>query len=582
MTRLLILGGGTAGTIAANKLRKAVPAEKLSITVVDADDRHPYQPGYLFLPFGKTSEKGIAKPRSRQFAKGIDFILGDIDRVDVDAHEVTLADGRTLGYDKLIIATGTSPRPDMTPGMDSDDVHHFYDLDGAIALKEALRYFRGGRMVVHIAEMPIKCPVAPMEFAFLADSWLREKGLRERTALTYVTPLDGAFTKPVASRELGGALDERQIEVETDFAVERIDGDRKMLVGFDGREIPFDLLVTVPVNMGAEFVARSGIGDEGNYVPCDPHTMRADASPDVYVLGDAGTLPTSKAGAVAHFSIDVFTENFLAELEGREPTAKFDGHANCFVETGDGMGMLLDFNYEVEPLTGTFPVPRVGPMRLLGESRLNHWGKLAFEWIYWNILLKGRPLPLPPDLSMRGKIPAGQSAGRGATRPDAHGPRLDISPRAIPRNAPVASAAPASAAPVAAAPVAAAATPAAPGTAGEAAPHGDEAVATDAAPAAPTPTAAVDVPSESAPNPDWTPELAAQRAADLGIDADDTVLAIAEFLRDDYAARRQTPTLRRVATVGGYEVKQLFTIFPGKPAKKMAWIAGLPKPKGCV
>ena len=418
--RLVILGGGTAGTMVANKLRAAIPPRELHITVVDKDDAHHYQPGYLFLPFGIYDTRDVVRSRHRFIDDGIDLLLTEIDRVDPAYRTVHLADGRSLAYDHLVIATGVSPRPEATPGMRGalwgDKVHEFYSLLGAQALAEAMRRFRGGRLVVHITEMPIKCPVAPLEFTFLADDWLRRMGIRDKTELTYVTPLDGAFTKPVASRELATALSDRRIALETDFAVERIDNDAAELVSFDERRIGFDLLVTVPLNMGADYVARSGIGDELNLVPCDQHTMAALHHPGVHVLGDAGTLQTSKAGSVAHFAADIFVDNFVAEFRGKPATHRFDGHANCFIESGGGKGMLLDFNYDTEPLTGRFPLPGVGPFRLLGESRLNHLGKLAFRWIYWNLLLPGRPIPMiPTAMSLTGKkVESGPAA---TTRP---------------------------------------------------------------------------------------------------------------------------------------------------------------------
>jgi sulfide:quinone oxidoreductase len=284
-------------------------------------------------------------------------------------------------------------------------VGEFYTFEGALALREEAKEWAGGRLVVHITEMPIKCPVAPLEFTFLADDWLRQNGLRDKTELIYVTPLDGAFTKPVASRELGDALSRRGVTVETDFMIERVDQERKVIVSFDEREVPYDQLVTIPLNMGADYVARSGLGDELNYVPVDKHTMQSTAYENIFALGDAGNLPTSKAGSVAHFSIEIFVDNFMQLISGAPMTHSFDGHANCFIESGNRKGMLLDFNYDTEPLTGTFPVPKVGPMSLLKESYANHLGKLAFRHIYWNVLLPGRPLGLPSEMKMTGKNP---------------------------------------------------------------------------------------------------------------------------------------------------------------------------------
>jgi sulfide:quinone oxidoreductase len=407
MRRLVVLGAGTAGTMVANKLRRRLAREQWQITVVDRDDRHLYQPGLLFIPFGVYRPDEVTKPRTRFIPNGVDFVVGDIDRVEPQSKVVLLADGTALPYDHLVIASGTSPRPDQTPGMLGphwrESIFDFYSYDGAVALAAALREFTGGRLVVHIVDMPIKCPVAPLEFTFLAEAYFRDRGIRDRVEIVYATPLPGAFTKPIASAQLGSMLDERKINVEPDFLVERIDIDAKTLVSYDEREIPFDLLVTVPLNMGADFVARSGLGDELNYVPVDKHTLLSTRYDSIFALGDANNIPTSKAGSVAHFSVEVFADNFCQHVAGQPMTGSFDGHANCFVESGDGKGLLIDFNYDTEPLTGTYPLPMVGPFALLKENARNHWGKLAFRWMYWHLLLPARPIPLPAHMSMAGK-----------------------------------------------------------------------------------------------------------------------------------------------------------------------------------
>jgi sulfide:quinone oxidoreductase len=409
--QLLVLGAGTAGTMIVNKLRRKLDVAEWDITIVDRDDVHPYQPGYLFLPFKSYSSDQINRSRRSLFPRDVDFVIGEVERVDAAANTVALTDHRTLTYDYLVIASGTSPRPDQTPGMLGDEWHRsifdFYTFEGAQALAVALAAFDHGRLVVQITDMPIKCPVAPLEFTFLAEAWLRGKGLRDRVELVYVTPLPGAFTKPIASEHLGSMLEERKILVESDFLVEHIDVDRKTLVSYDEREVPFDLLVTVPLNMGADFVERSGLGNELNYVPVDKHTLQSKAFANVFAVGDSSDIPASKAGSVAHFSVEIFVDNFLQLVAGKPMTGSFDGHANCFIESGDGKGLLIDFNYDTEPLTGAYPLPVVGPMALLKETRRNHLGKLAFRWIYWNMLLPGRPLPLPAHMSMIGKNAAG-------------------------------------------------------------------------------------------------------------------------------------------------------------------------------
>ncbi|TQM62610.1 type III sulfide quinone reductase, selenoprotein subtype [Humibacillus xanthopallidus] len=407
---LVVLGAGTAGTMVANKLRHRLSKSDWKITVVDKNDIHDYQPGYLFIPFGMNTPDQIRKSKHAFIHDGIELVLADIDRVDAEAKSVSLTDGRTLTYDYLVIASGTSPRPDQTPGMLGDEWHksvgEFYTYEGSVALRDALDAFTGGRLVVHITELPFKCPVAPLEFTFLADDYLKGRGLRDRTEIVFVTPLDGAFTKPVASKELGHLLKERGVTVETDFMVENIDQERKVLISYDEREVAYDQLVTIPLNMGADFVARSGLGDDLNYVPVDKHTSQSTQYPEIFALGDASNIPTSKAGSVAHFSVEVFVENFLELVAGKPMTHSFDGHANCFVESGQGKALLLDFNYDTEPLTGTFPIAKIGPMTLLKESRANHVGKLAFRHVYWNVLLPGRPIGLPAQMSMTGKIPA--------------------------------------------------------------------------------------------------------------------------------------------------------------------------------
>ena len=410
MKKLLVLGAGTAGTMIVNRLRRRLDAGEWDITIVDHDDVHPYQPGFLFVPFGTYSPDQITRPRHTSLPNGVDFVIGDVDRIDAPTNTVTLVDGQRLDYDYLVIASGTTPRPDQTPGMLGSEWHRsifeFYTFEGAKALAKALQGFDHGRLVVHITDMPIKCPVAPLEFTFLADAWLRKRGLRDQVEIVYVTPLPGAFTKPIASEALGSMLDDRKVALESDFLVERIDVEKKALVSYDEREVPFDLLVTIPLNMGADFVARSGLGDDLNYVPVDKQTLQSKAHPNIFVVGDASDIPTSKAGSVAHFSVEIFEENFLNHIAGKAMTGAFDGHANCFIETGNGKGLLIDFNYDTEPLRGKYPLPVVGPMGLLKESWANHIGKVAFRWIYWNVLLRGRPIPISTPMSMVGKNPA--------------------------------------------------------------------------------------------------------------------------------------------------------------------------------
>jgi sulfide:quinone oxidoreductase len=402
--------------LTANRLRRLYGDGEAEITVVDQDDRHVYQPGLLFVPFGLTHPDDIVRPRSRQLHNGIGYVQSAIDRVELTANEVHLEDGSTLGYDVLVVATGAVLVPEETQGLTGPgwmgNVFTFYSPQGAAALAAALAALDGGRVVVNVVDMPIKCPVAPLEFCFLADWYFQERGIRDRIELVYVTPLDGAFTKPVAAHRLAGMLAAKNVELITEFNTGEVDGAVGKLVGYDGREVPFDLAVVVPLHGGADYVGRSpGLGDELNFVPTDEHTLQSKAAPNVFAIGDAANVPASKAGSVTHFEGETVVANIMRHLNGEPLEAGFDGHANCFVETGFHKALLIDFNYDTEPLPGHYPA-NIG-LPLLKESRLNHIGKLLFQWFYWHSLLPGRDIPgIGSTMPAAGKTPAPISIAR--------------------------------------------------------------------------------------------------------------------------------------------------------------------------
>jgi sulfide:quinone oxidoreductase len=407
MKKLLILGGGTAGTMMANKLRRSLDRSEWEITIVDKHKTHYYQPGFLFIPFGIYTREDVMKPKSNFFPIGVNVVYSNIETIIPEDNSVLLEGGRVINYDYLIIATGTQTRPDQTPGLMGElwykNIFDFYTIEGALALRSFLKSWEGGKLVVCISELPFKCPVAPLEFVFLAEAFFTEKAIRDKVDITFVTPLSGAFTKPIATKMLSELLADKNIKVVTDFYLERVDNENKKIISYDEREVEFDLLTIVPVNMGDQLIERSGLGDDMNYVPTDKHTLQSIAHENIFVIGDAGDFPTSKAGSVAHFSGNVLFENLMNKIEGRPMTAKFDGHANCYIETGYGKGALIDFNYTTEPLPGTFPLPGIGPFGLLKNTKINHYGKIMFRWIYWHILLKGKELPVESEMTMAGK-----------------------------------------------------------------------------------------------------------------------------------------------------------------------------------
>ena len=408
MKKLLILGAGTAGTMMANKMRKDLNASEWEITIIEKEKNHLYQPGFLFIPFGYYKRSDIAKPTQKFIATGINAVYKEVDRISASENKVSLTDGTSFDYDILIIATGTRICPEDTPGLKGElwqkNIFDFYTLEGSEALAGFFKTWEGGNLVINIADNPIKCPVAPLEFAFYADDYFTKKGMREKVDITYVTPMSGAFTKPKASKLLGDLLEKKNINLVTDFFLGEVDNENKKIMDFGGREVQFDCLVTIPLHSGDKVISRGGLGDEFGFVRADKNTLQSTSNKNIFVIGDAGNFPSSKAGSVAHFQAEVLHENLMSYINNKPLTASFDGHANCYIETGYGKGILIDFNYTTEPLPGMFPLPVLGPFALLKETWLNHLGKLFFKWIYWNILLRGRKLPVSNQMSMSGKI----------------------------------------------------------------------------------------------------------------------------------------------------------------------------------
>ena len=521
-SRIVVLGAGTGGTLAANRLRRLLSTADASITVVDQDDRHVYQPGLLFVPFGLSHSEDIVRPRHKQLRRGVEFVQSDIERVDIESNTVHLGGGATLPYDVLIIASGARLVPEETEGLLGpgwmDTVFTFYSPEGAAALGAALATFDGGRLVVDVVDMPIKCPVAPLEFCFLADWYFTERGIRDQVEIVFATPLDGAFTKPIASDHLGGMLAERNIEVVTEFNAGEIDGAAGKIIGYDGREIDFDLAAVVPLHSGAEYVGRSaGLGDELDFVPTDEHTLQAKAAPNIFVIGDAANVPASKAGSVTHFEGETLTGNVVRHLAGEPLEPGFDGHANCFIETGFHKALLIDFNYETEPLPGHYP----------GHGRAS--------------VARGVS-PQPPG---EAAVPV-----RVLAQPPARtrSPRSQVSHahvRKICTNSPGGLTMPTNV------------------IDGKPIDLNDEGFFTD--------------PEQ------WTEAMVPELAREAGIDdLTEDHWRVIKFMRQQFFEKGTGPTVRVLGKTSGVSVKELYQLFPTGPAKTAAKIAGIPKPRGCI
>ena len=467
------------------------------------------------------------RPRRQQLRGGITFHENEIESVSTDHDRVSLDDGTVLPYDVLVVASGVRLQPEETEGMTgpgwNERVFTFYDLPGATALQQVLRRFDGGRLVVNIADMPIKCPVAPIEFAFLADWYLRERGIRARSEIVLATPLDGCFTKPIASEHLTHLLGEKEIELVTEFSAGEIDGVGGKLVSYDGREVDFDLLVTVPLHGGAAYVERSpGLGDALGFVPTDPHTLQTKAKPNVFALGDATDVPTSKAGSVTHFEGELLDANIAHYFRGEELEASFDGHANCFIETGFHKALLIDFNYDTEPLPGPLP------------DRVRATAAAA------------RVAAQPPR---QADVPVGLLA-RAPARPRDPRPRpgdADRRQEAHPRP--------------------------------RLTKEGTKMTMTLIA------DAPVDVDAEGflTKAEQWNEQIAQAIAADNGVpELTDRHWLVVRFMRERYLATGTAPSIRSLGKESGVPVKELYQLFPKGPAKLAAKIGGIPKPKGCI
>jgi sulfide:quinone oxidoreductase len=383
MKRVLILGGGVGGTLVANligrKLKKQIDSGDASVTVVDGSGNHVYQPGFMYIAMGGERAERLQRPERSLLDARVQLEVGTVTGIDVAAHQVRLSDGRRLGWDELVLATGARILPEAIDHF-VEEAHHFYTAEAAARLRAALDAFRGGKIVIGIAGMPYKCPPAPLEVAFLIEAELRERGLRDKTQLTYCSPIGRAFSIESVSEMATPILEQKGIELVTFFNVETIDPVRKVVGSLEGDDLPYDLLILVPPHKGAQVVIDSGLAPGAGWLPTDPQTLNVKGHDDIWALGDATDLPLSKAGSTAHFEAPVVAERVAAVVLGRDPKVKegtYTGRVMCFFEVGDGKGTLLRFDYTHPPKP-----PR--------PNRVWHLGKVLFNKTYWHTVPRGR------------------------------------------------------------------------------------------------------------------------------------------------------------------------------------------------
>jgi len=370
-TRILIVGGGLGGTIVANGLCRQLGAElaggEVSITMLGDSEKHLYQPGLLYLPFGRMREAELFREQRKVLNHRVLFHVDPAVHVDVDKHEVQTASGKTHGYDYLVLATGSRLVPEEVPGM-AEGAHWFYDLAGAHKMRDALNAFTGGKVVVNV-NVPHKCPVAPLEVTFMLYDFLTQRGLMEQTEITYTYPIGRLHALEPVAEWAQPEMDRLGIKYETFFNTESVDPQAKTITSVEGSTLPYDLLVTIPPHRGAKVIEDSDLG-KGGWVPTDKQTLHREGSTNVFVVGDTTNIPISKAGSTAHFEADTLVDNLVSLIQEGRMARPYDGKVFCFIETGLSTGTYVWFNYQQPPR----PVP---------PSKMVHWAKLSYNRMYW-------------------------------------------------------------------------------------------------------------------------------------------------------------------------------------------------------
>ncbi|MHB9146265.1 MAG: NAD(P)/FAD-dependent oxidoreductase [Symbiobacteriia bacterium] len=395
---IVVLGGGVGGTLAANLIAKKLRPGEAEIVLVDEDGRHVYQPGFLYVAFGQKQPASLSRPVRPLLDRRVRLMTAKAKKIDPQTQTLTTNQG-DLHYDELVIATGSHLAPEEVPGL-KEATHHFYTMEGAQALREALREFRGGRVVVGVAGVPYKCPPAPLEFAMMLDSELRARGLRDKTEIHFTSPLPRVF--PIESVAVVAApmMEARGINIHTFFNVESVDPTKREVISLEGETLPYDLLVLIPPHRGAQVVIDSGLGEAGGWIPTDRHSLKAVAHPHMFAIGDATNLPISKSGSAAHFEADALVANLVADLRGQAMEHEYHGRVMCFLEVGGGKATLLNFDYQNPPHP---PQP----------TRTYHWQKAAFNQFYWWTVPQGR---LPGEKQPKPR--AGKAGAKGMSQGD--------------------------------------------------------------------------------------------------------------------------------------------------------------------
>lgn len=370
---IVIIGGGVGGTVAANrllkKLRDEVSRGDVEITVVSDNPNHIYKPTFFYVPFGEAEPEDAERPLADLIDRRVNLVYDRVERIETDERDLDLMRNGSIEYDYLIVATGAIPDAENTPGLGPDqNGHHFYDGKAATALRRELAEFDSGHLVMSVMGMPHVCPAAPVEFAMLADSEFRDRGLREDVTITFTYPIGQLHALDPVSDWMEPRFEDRDIQSRTSFRPERVDSDANRIEPVEGEPLDYDLLVGVPNFRPGSLIAESGLGE--SWMEVDERTLESDHADRVFGLGDIANLPTSKAGSVAHYAAGTVVDRIAALVRGHTPRSLFDGDAICFLEAGMDEGSHISFDYESEPV-------------VRDETQMVHWAKLAYNEMYW-------------------------------------------------------------------------------------------------------------------------------------------------------------------------------------------------------
>lgn len=381
--KLLILGGGSAGVMLANRMRNEFSPDAVEIVVIERSDKHIYQPAFTLVVFDLEKPENIIKPTKDLFFDGIKVIIDEATKIDPHNNKVSTAKSGDISYDYLVIATGAKlnfAEPEgMKEGLDKEqNVFNFYTLDGALKVRDALKNIDGGTIVSTFAELPIKCPAAPIKFILMAEDMMRRLGKREKFKFVLTTPMPAAFSRPPYMYALNNIFASRGIDVKANFAPSEVDHTKGFLKDFGGKEVNFDLLCITPPHQGEAVVENSeGVGDAAGWVSCDKNHMASKNFSNIYSIGDAPDFPTSKTASGARKQAKILTERFKEIMKGKQPTATYDGEIICPILTRDKRVIFANFNY-TESLS-----PAI-------ESYINWVLKVhMLRPMYFNLMLKG-------------------------------------------------------------------------------------------------------------------------------------------------------------------------------------------------